>query len=312
VGPTMASGDRPTLWRKTYFNYQDEEQRTLYRVVREDRPEGKQIRQERAAVDNPDPGNPKHWLRQAGCMKGARVLPYRLPELMAVNGADYVVVAEGEPCVEQLHSLGFLATCNLGGAGKWAEEYTRYLPPLPVVVLPDNDDPGERHAEQVARSVSSKATWVKVLRLPGLPPKGDVIDWLAAGGTAEELKRLIEQCARWTPHSRSMRLRPKVVRLDSVERKTVDWVWRGRIPKGMITILDGDPGIGKSSVIRFLAAAYSIGGWLPDHGDVPRSRTLLVAVGGQVRPGWPQPCMAPLRGSTRSWSRRRERITNQL
>ena len=52
-----------------------------------------------------------------------------------------------------------------------------------LVVLPDNDEPGRRHAEKVAKSLWSKAASIKVLKLPGLPDKGDVSDWLDAGGS---------------------------------------------------------------------------------------------------------------------------------
>jgi hypothetical protein len=40
---------------------------------------------------------------------------------------------------------------------------------------------------------------VRIVELPGLPPKGDVSDWLAAGGTKEELTRLAEATPVWTP-----------------------------------------------------------------------------------------------------------------
>ena len=38
--------------------------------------------------------------------------------------------------------------------------------------MPDNDDRGRAHAEQVARSTSPYARIVWILDLPGLPPKG--------------------------------------------------------------------------------------------------------------------------------------------
>jgi hypothetical protein len=42
-----------------------------------------------------------------------------------------------------------------------------------------------------------------VLELPGLPPKGDVVDWAAAGGTVERLHELIEHNAKpWTPKAK--------------------------------------------------------------------------------------------------------------
>jgi hypothetical protein len=56
-----------------------------------------------------------------------------------------------------------------------------------AAVLPDNDEPCGRHAGDVARRLRGVARSVRVLRLPGLPPKGDATDWLEAGGTREQL-----------------------------------------------------------------------------------------------------------------------------
>lgn len=47
-----------------------------------------------------------------------------------------------------------------------------------------------QHAREVARALHGTAKRVKILRLPDLPPKGDVSDWLDDGGTAAELRLL--------------------------------------------------------------------------------------------------------------------------
>jgi len=66
-----------------------------------------------------------------------------------------------------------------------------------VAILPDNDEPGRKHARDVALSLRGIATQVKVVDLPGLPKKGDVSDWLAAGHGPEELLRLVEKAPAW-------------------------------------------------------------------------------------------------------------------
>jgi hypothetical protein len=43
----------------------------------------------------------------------------------------------------------------------------------------------------IAEALLPVARRVRVLTLPGLPEKGDVVDWVAAGGTAEEFARLV-------------------------------------------------------------------------------------------------------------------------
>ncbi len=131
--------------------------------------------------------------------EGVDLVPYRLPELITAMASSIVFIPEGEKHVDALRALGLVATCNPMGAGKWRDEFSPWLAGRPVVILPDNDDPGRRHAEQVARSVSPHAASVKVVELPGLPEKGDVIDWLAAGHTAEELLELVAAWPEWEP-----------------------------------------------------------------------------------------------------------------
>ena len=38
---------------------------------------------------------------------------------------------------------------------------------------------------------------MRILKLPGLPAKGDASDWITAGGTAEQLWKLAEQAPEW-------------------------------------------------------------------------------------------------------------------
>jgi len=58
--------------------------------------------------------------------------------------------------------------------------------------------------------------------------------------------------------------RPVSVRLSDVEPERVGWLWPARIPYGKLTVLDGDPGTGKSTLTLDLAARVSNGGRMPD------------------------------------------------
>ncbi len=129
-----------------------------------------------------------------------RVL-YRLRELLATDPSTLVFIPEGEKDVERLRSLGLVATCNAMGAGKWRDEYNEPLRARAIVIVEDNDKAGREHALQVARSLHGVATSVKVLRLSGLPDKGDVSDWLDAGGTVEQLLEIVAHCPEWSPAS---------------------------------------------------------------------------------------------------------------
>ncbi|MGI6417834.1 MAG: DUF3987 domain-containing protein [Thermoguttaceae bacterium] len=170
---------------KTY-DYRDESGTLLFQVCRM---EPKDFRQRR-----PKPGGGWDW-----SVKGVRTIPYRLRELLAEPERP-VVVAEGEKdCDNLARIVGVLATCNAGGAGKWNEEHAKHLAGRRVVILPDNDEPGRNHAAMVAASLYGLAESVRIVELPGLPEKGDVSDWIAAGGTKEQLVALIKAAPNWKP-----------------------------------------------------------------------------------------------------------------
>ncbi len=112
-----------------------------------------------------------------------RVL-YRLPAILAaIQSGKKIFIVEGEKDADNLAALGFQATTNAGGAAKWARSFTATLRDATCIILPDNDPPGQQHAELIKAQLPNAV----ILNLPGLPPKGDVSDWIAAGGTREAL-----------------------------------------------------------------------------------------------------------------------------
>src|SRR5262249_55300681 len=86
-------------------------------------------------------------------LKGVRRFLYRRPELVAADPAAWVWVVEGEKDADRLVGLGLVATCNPMGAGKWRSEYAEDLRGRKVAIVADNDEPGRKHAEAVARSL---------------------------------------------------------------------------------------------------------------------------------------------------------------
>lgn len=69
---------------------------------------------------------------------------------------------------------------------------------------------------------------------------------------------------------------PKFRDLDTVEAKRVMWLWKPYIPLGMITLLEGDPGVGKSYLALHLAATVSIGELFPEGVRSKRSKVLYL------------------------------------
>ena len=185
---SMGIGDDQRTPRYTVTGrwvYRDRAGQPVYRVVRRDAPgRPKTIHQERY---DPTTGA---YTGAKGCMAGVRLVPYRLPEWLDADGV--ILVAEGEAKADALFELGYRATCNPGGAGKFSKGFSQYFADRDVLLFPDNDNAGRDHVRKIAEILQPVARSLKVVELPGLPPKGDIVDWRAAGGTVEELRRLIE------------------------------------------------------------------------------------------------------------------------
>jgi hypothetical protein len=176
------------------YNYVDENAVMLHQTLRYDEP--KTFRQRR-----PHPDKHGEWLWN---LDGIRTVLYQLPDLLkAIAGGNAIYIVEGEQDANNLHSLGLAATTNPMGAGKWRPEFSESLRGADAVIIGDNDNTGRKHAEQVATSLYGIAKRVRVLDLakvwPECPEKGDVSDWIAAGGTAEQMAALIEPLTDWHP-----------------------------------------------------------------------------------------------------------------
>jgi putative DNA primase/helicase len=161
------------------YPYRNEAGVLLFEVVRFDEPKG--FRQRR-----PD-GNGGHvW-----SMQGVRRVLFRLPEIIeAIKVGSSIFVAEGEKDVETIIAWGLDATTNAGGAGKWKADYSETLRGAHVVIIPDNDEPGRKHGQHVADSLSGIAGSIRVVTLPA---GKDVSEWRDQhGGTRELLLELVD------------------------------------------------------------------------------------------------------------------------
>ena len=160
------------------YTYMDETGMLLYVVERR---EPKDFRQRR-----PD-GN-GDWIWN---LDGIRRVLYRLPEVLQ---AKSVLISEGEKDCETARKMGLVATCNAGGAGKWREDYSECLRGKRVAIIADRDEPGRKHAQQVARSLYGKVESLKLLELPNAK---DLTEWAEKGETRAALLDLICATLEW-------------------------------------------------------------------------------------------------------------------
>jgi len=254
------------------YTYRDEDGNRLYQVIRY---EPKDFLQRR-------PDGHGDWVWKLGDV--CRVL-YRLPELIAAVAARQpVFVCEGEKDVEAIVSAGGIATCNPHGAGRWRDEFSPFLHGADVTIVADRDKPGYDHAAAIAASLESCAAAVRIVEAA---VGKDAADHLAAGKTLEDFVN-VGQVEVGAPAPKDDAAAPpqgaappsrrlKLVPMAEVVAVPVEWLWEARIPRGKLSVVAGDPGLGKSYLTLWMCAVISRGGLWPEGGRATPAEVLIVS-----------------------------------
>lgn len=213
---------------------------------------------------------PKDFRCRPGLPSAAERRLYHSEHLRKARAEGLVVyVVEGEKDCESLLKAGEIAVCGVGGAGTWLPHYSDQLAGLEIVIVADNDDPGRAHGRAVARSLDGKAASVALTE----PSFGkDISDQLDAGYGLNTLIVL------------SVEEELGIHRADRIRERQIEWLWPGYLPAGKLTIVEGDPGDGKSVMTCDLAARFSTGSKLPDGVKSPSGPTDVVMISAEDDP----------------------------
>ena len=250
------NGHQPKSSIVDTYDYPAEDTELLFQVVRF---EPKDFRQRR-------PDGSGGWVWK---LDGVRRVLYRLPETLSADPKAWVFVVEGEKDADRLAGLGVVATTNAGGAGKWRDDYSETLRGRRVAIIPDHDDAGLRHADEVAQSLKGIAADVRIVKLPAKEIGDDVSDWLDQGGTKEDLIAMAEAADNVLSCHETLELRVTQQTFQPVPARDFlaepdpegdDWLLEGRIPAGGLTLLVSPPKTGKSRFARQLCQVMERGG----------------------------------------------------
>jgi 5S rRNA maturation endonuclease (ribonuclease M5) len=202
----------------------------------------------RSSEADPMPVSPKEML-------------YGVAEMLAKDPGAPVVVVEGEKATDALRTLHpnvVVVGTVCGAPHAPSEEALAPLVGRRVYVWPDPDDEGEKQMATVAQRLKTiGAREVKVIRW-GERPKDDAADFVARGGTVQQLMSLADASVPLLGEP------PVGVLLSDVCPERIDWLWPGRLARRKVTLIDGDPGEGKSALTVDLAARVSRGSRWPD------------------------------------------------
>lgn len=190
-------------------------------------------------------------------------------------GAGAVLMVEGEFDCMIARQHGFNANSGTAGAMTWKPEWTEQLKGLVVYFLYDRDDKGEKGALAASKHLIAAGLETYVGVWPDGEPDGfDMTDWFVrVGGSEDGLRKILDAAVPYVaPHiaeSNGHTIAPMVaerlplMRLSDVEREEVQWLWHPYIPRGKLSLLVGNPGVGKSFLSAALTASITNGWRLP-------------------------------------------------
>lgn len=143
-----------------------------------------------------DPGGKRMWWELPNGTAGLGGLSLKdlpLYQIDCLNGATFTVLVEGEKTTEALAAIGVSVVGAVTGAsGTPSRGPLAELTGLRVYLWSDNDDVGRGHMIRIGAALAGIAADVRWIEWSDAPEHGDAADFIAAGGTREDLLALIE------------------------------------------------------------------------------------------------------------------------
>ncbi|WP_334359205.1 MULTISPECIES: AAA family ATPase [unclassified Bradyrhizobium] len=271
--PPSAKQAEPESRVVATYAYRNADGEVLYEVVRR---EPKSFQQRR-----PLPGGGYSY-----SLGDVQPVLYRLPELNQFPSGT-IWVTEGEKDADRLASLDLLAT-TISGSTKWTAELAEPLRGRDIVVLIDNDEAGFAKADKAGQALSGVAKSVRLLLLPGLPPRGDVSDWLNAGHRKEELEQAALDARLWKPREEKIAEQAAAeaeeplgewdAGLDDVPVPPRGWLLGNSFCRGYISSVIAEGGVGKSALRLAQLMSLAVGRPLTGEHVFMRCRALLLSL----------------------------------
>ncbi len=253
------------------YHYDDQHGEDILAVMRLP---GKQFRQARWTAD--------------GWQSGGAGEPFPLYRQPALAGdvSAVVIFTEGEKDADALAALGIMATTAPMGAdavtcspekdGKPGKVDWSPLAGRTVVLFGDDDEPGRNHMARVSRFLSrlNPPPMISIFRAEDRQGCKDAADLIAAHGT-DAVREAIAQAVSWSKPVTAPSF--DLQTFADTPEGTLSWVWHGVIPCGILSLIAGKQGLGKSFVMCDLAARVSTGSPMPDGKQQQPGNVLMLA-----------------------------------
>lgn len=200
--------------------------------------------------------------------KRGLIVAWPLHAYAGTSAEKPVFVCEGASDTAALLGLG-LDAVGTPMAGQCGRMLADLLADRHAVIVADADPAGRNGAAKLRKALVGRCQSVRTIE----PPSGvkDAREAVKAGADAaaflaEAGLAAIENAEPETPAPTAGG--PVLIRLSDVQAKPVSWLWEGRFAVGKLTLVAGDPGLGKSFLTLDMAARVSTGAAWPDRPGV--------------------------------------------
>lgn len=193
---------------------------------------------------------------------------YRKYEIFARPGAQFIMLGSETAADVAAKLLGesYVTTTWPDEPKAWKHVDLEPLRGRAGLLIPSNTTEGRRAMKQMAERLATLGHSLRITSTDGMPAGWTVADWQKS---AEEFVTWAKP--RTQPYVRTeKRINGHHVlgeifyrTMSEIEAKPINWLWPGRIAKGKVSMIVGNPGLGKSQVCASLTSVVSRGGYWP-------------------------------------------------
>lgn len=203
-------------------------------------------------------------------------------DVLAAETNKPVLIVEGEKACDAARELlgaHYVVVTWPGGSEATSRADWKQLEGRSVTIWPDADEPGKKCAAAIAETLHRLACpKIRIVNPDGAAECWDLADALADGWTTEKTIAWAKPRAVDYPPKNQPTVAPPaapqppnsakgngvlITNVGLIIPQPIRWLWKGRIPSGKVSMIAGDPGLGKSQVCASLASIVSNGGMWP-------------------------------------------------
>lgn len=234
-----------------------------------------------------DDGKPKYWTP-----KGSKLGVHCPPGSSTLNN-KVVRVTEGPLKADVSQRLSQVSTVGTTGASNWRDvpELLHQLGATEVLVAFDADyqtNEGVRTAlKGLVNKLKSDGFRVGIETWDGTKAKGidDALVLQVPISTTYDIDVFISSLNNGSNFRSNYNVDTgtvEVIRASTVTPKKTTWLWKNWLPVGSVTIMDGDPSLGKSQITLDLAAHVTTGQPMPDSDDMINGPVIILSAEDSV------------------------------